>query len=154
MMMSKNNRRKASRGVVLLVILGLLAMFAVVVLAFVLITSTGRREARSLQRVDEYAPTPQEELQQAARQVFRGTTSGGPLREHSLMEDMLGTGIVLGNMAAGVTLLDSPANPNPVAPAVCRAICNGQLIEFTAAYEQRDTVNNVAVYFLRRLPSS
>ena len=57
--MNARKHRKDRRGVVLLILLALLAMFGVVVLAFVVITGHSRRVATSYQRKEEYAIQPE-----------------------------------------------------------------------------------------------
>jgi len=138
--------RKAPRGVVLLVILGLLAMFGMVVLAFMLIAGHNRRSAEALQRVDEQAFFPREQCKQAFLQVARGSRSrSSGLRNHSLLEDMYGNRATYGDMAHGIPMTH-PSFPDPPPTALCRPICGGQLIEFTAVYEQKDTTTGQQVH--------
>jgi len=121
------------RGVVLLLVLGIMAMFGMVALAYVLITGHSKREAKSYQRAQEYPITPQQQLRDASLQLFRGSTStSSALREHSLLEDLYGRAITYGNMRH----LPAPSNPNDMVTAV-QLVANGQLIGFTPANATR-----------------
>jgi hypothetical protein len=85
-------RRKADRrGVILLVILGLVAVFGMVAVTFILITGHHRRAALTQAQIHElYDPAPKL-LEEAMYQVIRGTTNpASVLRHHSLLEDMYG----------------------------------------------------------------
>ena len=88
-----NNDGKTRRGVLLLVVLGLLAMFGMVGIAFVLLTSQARRGADALRHVEEYADPAPELLHQAFLQVVRGpgpNNDDSAIGPHSLLEDMYG----------------------------------------------------------------
>jgi hypothetical protein len=86
--MRANLRR---RGVLLLVIMGLLAMFGLVALAFVMVAGQHGRSARNLQRIDQQMRTPQQDLHQALLQVVRGENNPmSAVAPHSLLEDMYG----------------------------------------------------------------
>jgi len=121
-MVNRNKRR----GVVLLVVLGLLAMFALVAVAFVVLARQARRGAITVKRIDEVSESPRENLHQAAKQILRGNGSQFVLTEnagtpfdiagigpHSLLEDMYGVPL------ADAELADVP-----------NAICGGQLLSF------------------------
>ncbi len=82
---------KKRRGVLLLIILGLLAMFALVAIAFVTVTNHAEEGAKAMQRMGEYPEDPQADLHQAIMVVLRGSGNpGSPLYFHSLLEDMYG----------------------------------------------------------------
>ena len=134
-------QRDARRGVLLLVILGLLAMFALVAVAFVVITSQAQRAAKQTQRVDEQYDPPEETLHQAALQLFRGSTSpGSALGPHSLLEDMYGKSVE-GTMAASLPVTrpnDATAtalNSDPVWEVNITDILGGVPSEFDTAYQ-------------------
>jgi len=126
--MRRQNRGKARRGVLLLLILGLLALFGLVAIAFVVITGHGRESALVNERLGQYTHSPEQELKQAMMQVVRGTENAASvLQHHSLLEDVYGNNTVSGTMKH---------DPNGVERAV--AVCNGQLIEFTTDIPQAE----------------
>jgi hypothetical protein len=83
--------RHRRRGVLLLVVLGLLSMFAMIGLTFVVLTGQARRIAEVGQSVEvQYVP-PQSDLDRAMAQVARGSDSLlSAIGPHSLLEDMYG----------------------------------------------------------------
>ena len=120
--MTRKKRGNARRGVLLLIILGLLAMFGLVAIAFVVITGQARRGARTLQRVDQAADPPEALLHQGAMQAFTGSNNrASVIGPHGLLEDIYGNDSVRGNV------LNAPP-PQPGQPEL---VCGGQLIEFT-----------------------
>ena len=78
----------------LLLILALLAMFGLIAVAFVVISGQAQRSAKSIERIgltDESSQSAQTLLQQAAMQVFRGSTNpASVMGAHSLLEEMYG----------------------------------------------------------------
>ncbi len=108
--------RRLRRGVLLLVIVAMLAMFGLVAITFVVITAQAMRAATAVQRIDEYLDDPRKDLDQAAVQLFRGTNNAqsvvGP---HSLLEDLYGA-----SSAVGVITALEP-------------LCGGQILEFQPA---------------------
>ena len=79
------------RGVLLLVILGLLAMFGLVAVTFVITTGHFRRSAQALQRVDQFRDDPKALLDEAFAQCVRGSNNvGSAIGPHSLLEDIYG----------------------------------------------------------------
>jgi len=109
------------RGVVLLLILGLLAMFGLVGMAFVMLASHSATTARTHQQMEEMKISPRSDLDEAAMQVLRGSNNqNSALRFHGLLEDMYGFGQedVIGNVQAVAggalfefTLSNGVANP-------------------------------------------
>jgi hypothetical protein len=63
----------ARRGVLLLIVLGMLAMFALIGLMFVLTSNQQLRGAKSAQRVDETADPPAKLARDCIAQILRGT---------------------------------------------------------------------------------
>ncbi len=117
-------RREPRRGVLLLLVLSILVLFAVVGLTFALVSSQFRRTSQAMPRIDQYAVSFRDQLDDAAKQVFRGSTSPlSVLMTHSLLEDMYGyDGIV--SSAAGVYI-------SSATPPASTAGTNGQLIDIT-----------------------
>ncbi len=123
----RNGRNSTRRGVLLIVILGLLAMFGLVAVAFVVLTSHARRSARNVQQIDQYDDRPERTLHQAAMQLFRGvpanqagTNLASIMRvPHDLLADMYGGSY-------------SSVDNNVVLGQVDKTLCRGQLFQFPA----------------------
>jgi hypothetical protein len=97
--MATNMRGSARRGVLLLIILALLALFGVVAVGFVIISGQQRRSAEAMRRVGEQTDWPEKDLNEAALQVLRGTENPqSVIGPHSLLEDVYGTATVTGYM--------------------------------------------------------
>jgi hypothetical protein len=157
----KHNQRR--RGVILLVLLGMLALFGATAFAFVVIASHGNRAAKSYQRVDRVVFSPRQDLDDSMRQVLRGTKNPhSVLRTHSLFEDIYGSAQIGGWvvnrwMVAPIHAPSSGAENDrgvksyllpgtatatnsyqrtfaPVDTATASQDGNGQILEFTAGY--------------------
>ena len=86
------NNPRARRGVLLLVVLGMLAMFGLIGITFVILTSHERRGAEACRRVEQYADPADDLLHQAMLQALRGTNNpASALRPHGLLEDLYGS---------------------------------------------------------------
>ncbi|MCC6123928.1 MAG: hypothetical protein IT426_03120 [Pirellulales bacterium] len=117
-MSHKSNSR---RGILLLLILALLAMFGMVAVAFVVLSSQTMRSAKSMQRQQQAYHPPQNDVHEAAMQVFRGTLNPvSKMGPHSLLEDMYGNG-TFSRLSTGAPLMIAGA----------QTVCGGQLIEIT-----------------------
>jgi len=104
----ENNRR----GVLLLVVVGLLAMFALIGLTFVILASHQQKAAEAQARLEQYAESPEELLNETLLQVVRGTRKpGSPLHSQSLLEDEHGLDVVSGVVTAAAA---SGADPTCV----------------------------------------
>ena len=102
------------RGVLLLLVLGLLALFALVAVAFVIISGQSQRSSRITQRVDQTQNDPQRQLNEAMMQVARGPSNfASVMGPHSLLED------VYGNTSVYAQITNAAS------------VAGGQLIEFT-----------------------
>jgi len=111
----------ARRGVLLLVILGLLAMFGLVALAFVVLTGQAERTAKVVQQIEQYAVSEKQLIHQAAMQALRGSTNPvSILAAHSLLEDLYGYNV-----------------PDIMPMTDPTALCGGQLFEFTVSNPHR-----------------
>ena len=101
----------------LLLVLALLAMFGLIAVAFVVISGQAQRSAKSIERMglsEDASTGARPLLQQAAMQVFRGSTNpASVMGAHRLLEEMYGTNWYVGKITN---------TPTVVA---------GQLIEFT-----------------------
>ena len=113
----KNRNR---RGVLLLIVLALLAMFALVGVAFVVLTGAERRVSERLRTIDAVKDSPDKTLEQAFGVVMSGVPCdpSGPvptsaIKWCSLLEKKYGFDTVQGTLAKAPTL-----------------ICGGQLLEF------------------------
>jgi hypothetical protein len=90
----KKRQSARRRGVILLVALGLLALFTVVVLTFVIVARQHQQAAIAQNKGKSYDAAYEEHLNQAALQILRGTSSAGSvLGPHSLLEDLYGSGL-------------------------------------------------------------
>jgi hypothetical protein len=112
------------RGVLLLVILGLLAMFAMVAVAFVVLTNFYRQSGELTRHVDEAAEPPDRLLDQGMRAIVRGSNvPTSAIHSQSLLEKIYGH----------ETTQAAAFNTSPAEPTVVGSYLNGQLLEFTAA---------------------
>lgn len=93
--MSRIRGRRDRRGMLLMIVLGLLALFAMIGVSFVLITSDADRSAKATLSVTEKRQSSTELLGEAAMRVFRGTNAGAwddrPIGTHNLLTDMYGS---------------------------------------------------------------
>lgn len=105
------------RGVLLMVVLGLLAIFGMASIAFVVITGMAKRGSIAASRVEQYASWPEAELSSAFMQVVRGADStASVLGPHSLLED------IYGNRPLVSSFQSAPSS-----------MVGGQLLELSAA---------------------
>jgi hypothetical protein len=89
--MATKRQAAARRGVLLLIILGLLSMFGVVAIAFVVITGQYKSGAIAQAKIGERTESPEKLLNEAALQVLRGSKlANSALQPHGLLEDMYG----------------------------------------------------------------
>jgi hypothetical protein len=102
------------RGVLLLVVLALLAIFGLIAVAFVVLTQHAQRSAKSHQRIDEVSDPPKALLQQALMQILHGPTTNSTtnipnpasvLGAHSLLEDMYGNNWLSGTISSAGALV-------------------------------------------------
>jgi hypothetical protein len=142
--------------VLLLVVIALLAIFALIGVAFVVVTSQAQRSAKSGARIEQGSTDPSQPLparlllQQAIMQVLHGPTtdaSGNPnaasvLGAHSLLEDMYGNGWVSGTISGTTTvgtgfqqLFNISQNPVPAAEVARRGGC---VLTITNQYRNSD----------------
>lgn len=111
----KPGSTRARRGVLLLVVLALLAMFGLIAITYLIITNQARRAAQSLERIDQYANPPELELHQAAMQFLRGSNNENSVMQiHGLLEGLYGADTISGQVAS--------VSPDTIA--------GGQIVEF------------------------
>ena len=89
--MKRRNETRRS-GVVLLLILGLMAMFAISVLSYMVVTSNMAETAQNAQKLDSTVDVPPEnDLDAAIRNLVVGSSNGSnPIGPFSILENMYG----------------------------------------------------------------
>lgn len=103
--MAKNRHIKDRRGVLLLIILALLALFGVTAVGFYIVATSGKRGADASLRAAKDTERPEDQLNEAIAQVLHGSNrSMSVLRTHSLLEDLYG------NITPGI-LTTPPTTP-------------------------------------------
>lgn len=85
----RRTRAQDRRGVLLLLILGLLAMFGIIALAFLASTSLFRRSSESAAKVEQQAHHPNKDLHGALMIALRGRDDT-IMQSHGLIEDVYG----------------------------------------------------------------
>jgi len=112
------NPRSALRnrkGVILLVILALLALFTLLGLTLVMATAQARLNALASARANVQALHNGSAVDEVFNQVIRGSNDpNSVLRIHSLLEDLYGTPLLLGRVSStpGPTVVAPPNPPN------------------------------------------
>lgn len=97
--MNRTHKRQQRRGVLLLVILSLLALFSVVVITYVIVAGLTRRAAVAYSRHDQYETPPHELAERVMMDVLRGTRNpNSPLQGHDLLGDLYGEDWVEGSV--------------------------------------------------------
>lgn len=92
---SRKRRGPGRRGVLLLVVLGMLAMFGLIGLAFVMLTGHARRGAEAIRKKEFYVAQPQQFTEEALLQILRGSNNpSSVLQNHGLLEDVYGAPVV------------------------------------------------------------
>lgn len=107
-------RRKRPRGIILLVVLALLTLFALMTMTFVLVATQAKRAALAGAYVERRGDPPQVLLEEAALQVLRGTQNpASALGPHSLLEDIYGHRAIRGsvNSSGWIPGTGVPADP-------------------------------------------
>ncbi len=90
--MGYNRRRPRRRGVLLLVILGLLAMFGLVAMTLVISAGQAKRASIAAARAEQQVVAPRAECDHVVRTLLRGSLDTvSPLRATSLLEDLYGS---------------------------------------------------------------
>lgn len=107
MMQPVRRRAPKRRGVLLLIILGMLAMFGLIGIAFVMLTSHARKSAEVLQKKEFYVAEPKKFTDEAINQILRGSRNrGSVLQNHSLFEDVYGNSyldpVIINNITSSI----------------------------------------------------
>lgn len=96
--------QKTRRGVLLLVVLALLAMFGLFAIAFVVLSSQARRTSLQQQRIEQSYDPHEALLYQGLLQVLIGSDNvGSVLRDNGLLEDLYGNMSVEGTISGATT---------------------------------------------------
>jgi hypothetical protein len=129
--MYRNNQSR--RGVILVVVLGMLALFALMSVTFVIVARQSRMSSHIDAKLDQVGDPPDRMNDQVLMQLLRGTNdSNSSLRHVSLLEDMYGNDEVLGR----VEKIDlSTATSVYAGTDDGAAFGNGKVIEFTVSFE-------------------
>lgn len=99
--MGTYRNRKNRQGVVLLIILGLLAMFGMTAVTLVLVTGHHQRAATTAARIGQHSDPPEKLLEEAMYQVIRGTKSpASVIGPWSLLEDLYGNRVAAASLTA------------------------------------------------------
>ena len=135
--------RPGRRGVLLLIVLALLALFGMIAVAFVIVSGQAQRNAKIMQRLDQTLEPPGKILNEAMMQIARGPSNPvSVLGPHSLLEDMYGNTSRVGVIINSYIKIPQnyPLNPDlttNINPAVFRATgpageppVDGQVIQF------------------------
>ncbi|MBN2295881.1 MAG: hypothetical protein JXM70_25850 [Pirellulales bacterium] len=97
--MHKHNQKR--KGVILLIVLGMLAMFGLIGVTFVLLSGHARRSATAQAKVGQANNPPDRQGNNVIMQILRGTNDpASVLRSHSLLEDLYGNGYAEGQFNA------------------------------------------------------
>lgn len=119
--MKTTQDQRNRRGVLLLLVLGMLAMFGLIAITFVLLAGHHQRGAEIAKTIEQNAVRPETLLNEALQQTLTGSTdAASPLRIHGLFEDMYGSG------ATTTRIGSDPAFP---AIAAIELVAGGQIVE-------------------------
>lgn len=98
------------RGVLLLIVLALLALFALIAVSFVVLTGQSRRSAEAMRSMEAYDVSPKQELERAFAQVVRGSNDpASVMGANSLLEDIYGNNAKLGEIDGIAQFFSTPS---------------------------------------------
>ncbi|MFO1065361.1 MAG: hypothetical protein U0892_15960 [Pirellulales bacterium] len=107
-MARRNNRR--SRGLILLVVLGMLTLFSFLAVTYVVYAGQSRTASMAMSARDNRGTPPDKLMDYAIKQVIRGTTDTHSVLFHnSLLEDLNGVGDGGVTLRARINQWDNPA---------------------------------------------
>jgi hypothetical protein len=107
----QNPKSQRKRGIVLLIVVSLLAIFILMGVAFALVAMHYQKTAALVPRIEQYGDPPQREAEYILSQLLYGTNGRSSLRGHDLMSDLYGSDGVGGYM---VQLLPMPPGPHAI----------------------------------------
>ena len=84
------------RGIVLLVVLSLLTLFAILGVTFLLVAGQYKTAALSNSRLDRYTTAPEKQMHSVALQLLRDSGARSVLQSHALLSDAYGNDGVQG----------------------------------------------------------
>ncbi|MEZ6070138.1 MAG: hypothetical protein R3C10_07615 [Pirellulales bacterium] len=88
------------RGVILIVVLGMLSLFALMAVSFVIVARQSRMSSYVDARYEQVGDPPEQVLDDVFKQVLRGTNTKTSVLQHaSLLEDFYGNDEVLARSA-------------------------------------------------------
>ncbi|MCO6456738.1 MAG: hypothetical protein J5I93_15675 [Pirellulaceae bacterium] len=121
----QKHRAKRKRGIVLLVVISLLALFVLIGVTYAIVAGQYRRAAQAGQRFKEWDDDPRDYLDRAFYQAVRDTNNASSVRGHSLLEDLYGNDGVVGRV--DVRFDENGQRRVPT------ALAGGQLVRFSFA---------------------
>jgi len=130
--MALNRHIKDRRGVLLLIVLALLALFGVTAVGFYIVATSGKRSADATVRTAQNTERPDNLLNEALAQVLRGTNNTqSAIGPHSLLEDMYGNNTLTGEITS---------SPQPIAPTYNTSgeVTEGQINEIPCSVKDAD----------------
>jgi len=98
MNMNMNRFRSERRGIVLLVVLSLLALFTILAVSFLLVSGQYKSAATVNVRTRRAVTSPEKVAHQTVLQLLRDTRSNSVIRGHSLLRDLYGSDGVRGQI--------------------------------------------------------
>jgi hypothetical protein len=132
MVMTSRKRPPARRGVLMLLVLGILAMFGMVAIAYVIITAQFREIAETHRKIGQYAEQPEEQLDQVAMAVFRGDDNAADvIGGQSLLDDLYGNDSVVGNVEIYKPQSGESVTDAKVLATKPNYVTQGQIFEIT-----------------------
>ena len=83
-MITGKNLQPQRKGIILLLVLAVLAMFAMLMATFMVVSSQQYREAASVEKLGHYVQSPEDDLDSTITQMLVGSTrKNSPIRNHS-----------------------------------------------------------------------
>ena len=95
-------RKPPRRGIVLLIVISLLALFVLIGVTFVLVSSHYVTSARVTERIDQVGDYPDREFDILISQLIHDTAARSAVRYHSLLEDLYSRDFVFDNASDGI----------------------------------------------------
>lgn len=119
---------RSRRGVLLLVVLSMLVLFALIGITFVLVASQSRRAMRGEARQDQQTDTPSRQLDDVFAQIVRDTTNArSAIQNHSLLADLYGFAGAKGSLSGPATAVAGTGGQFIDVPVATLATSSGYL---------------------------